>query len=80
MIGALAVTREPERFTTLIMVAPAPRYLDDDGYIGGWAGADIDELLESLDSNYLGWSSVAAPMIMAPPPVLRRGSRCRAGR
>ena len=26
--------------------------------------ADIDELLESLDSNFLGWSSAMAPVIM----------------
>ena len=28
---------------------------------------DIDELLESLDSNYLGWSATMAPVIMGNP-------------
>ena len=64
MIGALAVITEPERFSTLVMVGPSPRYIDDEGYVGGFSRADIDELLESLDSNYLGWSSAMAPVIV----------------
>lgn len=64
MIGALAAIREPERFARLIMVGPSPRYLDDEGYVGGFARADIDELLGSLDSNFLGWSAAMAPVIM----------------
>ena len=34
---------------------------------GGFSRADIDELLESLDSNYLGWSAAMAPVIMGNP-------------
>ena len=47
-----------------MLVGPSPRYIDDDGYVGGFAPADIDELLDSLDSNYLGWSQAMAPVIM----------------
>ena len=64
MIGVLAVTREPDRFAGLVLVAPSPRYLDDDGYTGGFSEDDIEDLLSSLDSNYLGWSSTMAPVIM----------------
>ncbi|GAA1920015.1 alpha/beta hydrolase [Nocardioides marmoribigeumensis] len=64
MIGALAQVRAPERFSRLVMVGPSPRYLDDDGYHGGFSQADIDELLESLAGNYLGWSSAMAPVIV----------------
>nr|WP_272476210.1 alpha/beta hydrolase [Baekduia alba] len=64
MIGALAAAAEPERFARLVMVGPSPRYLDDDGYVGGFSSADIDGLLASLESNYLGWSSAMAPAIM----------------
>jgi sigma-B regulation protein RsbQ len=67
MIGALACIREPERFDSLIMIGPSPRYIDEDGYVGGFGRRDIDELLESLDSNYLGWSSAMAPVIMGRP-------------
>jgi sigma-B regulation protein RsbQ len=46
------------------MVGPSPRYIDDDGYTGGFSREDIDGLLESLESNYLGWSGAMAPVIM----------------
>jgi sigma-B regulation protein RsbQ len=64
MIGALAAIRAPERFAKLVMVGPSPRYIDDDGYVGGFGRADIEELLASLESNYLGWSNAMAPVIM----------------
>jgi sigma-B regulation protein RsbQ len=67
MIGVLAANREASRFAALVLVAPSPRYIDDDGYRGGFSRADIDELLDSLDSNYLGWSREMAPAIMGNP-------------
>lgn len=67
MIGVLAERAEPGRFDKLVMVSPSPRYIDDDTYTGGFTEQDIDELLESLDSNYLGWSGAMAPVIMGNP-------------
>ncbi|MFH9546961.1 alpha/beta fold hydrolase [Streptomyces sp. NPDC017435] len=64
MIGVLAVGMAPERIGALVMVAPSPRYIDDEGYRGGFSAEDIDELLGSLESNYLGWSAAMAPVIM----------------
>jgi sigma-B regulation protein RsbQ len=64
MVGALAAIASPERFSALVMVGPSPRYLDDDGYRGGFSRPDIDGLLDALGSNYLGWSSAMAPVIM----------------
>jgi sigma-B regulation protein RsbQ len=64
MIGVLAAVAEPERFAKLVLVGPSPRYINDDGYIGGFSESDIAELLDSLESNYLGWSSAMAPVIM----------------
>jgi sigma-B regulation protein RsbQ len=65
MIGVLAAAKDPSRFAKLVLVGPSPRYIDDEGYVGGFGEADINELLESLESNYLGWSSAMAPVIMA---------------
>jgi sigma-B regulation protein RsbQ len=67
MIGVLAAAREPDRFSKLVLVGPSPRYIDDEGYVGGFAREDIEELLESLDSNFLGWSSAMAPIIVGNP-------------
>jgi sigma-B regulation protein RsbQ len=67
MVGVLAAIEEPDRFDKLVLVGPSPRYIDDEDYVGGFSREDIDELLESLDTNYLGWSSVIAPVIMGNP-------------
>ena len=64
MIGVLAATRKPEQFGALVLVGPSPRYINDEGYAGGFSREDIDGLLNSMESNYLGWSSAMAPVIM----------------
>ncbi|CAL9367878.1 Sigma factor SigB regulation protein RsbQ [Streptomyces sp. enrichment culture] len=67
MVGVLAAQAAPERIGALVMVTPSPRYIDDEGYRGGFSTEDIDELLASLEANYLGWSSAMAPVIMGNP-------------
>ncbi len=78
MIGVLAAIAEPDRFSKLVLVGPSPRYIDDtddadsgdsadSAYKGGFSREDILGLLDSLDSNYLGWSSAMAPVIMGNP-------------
>jgi len=66
MIGVLAANLQPSRFDRLVLVGPSPRYLDDekDGYRGGFQPEAIEQLVSSLDSNYLGWSQSIAPAIM----------------
>ncbi|MFE5855533.1 alpha/beta fold hydrolase [Streptomyces sp. NPDC056500] len=69
MMGVLAAAREPEAFDGLVLLAPSPCFIDDPatGYRGGFSATDIEELLESLDANYLGWSGAMAPVIMGNP-------------
>lgn len=67
MIGALAAIRAPDMFDSLVMVGPSPRYSDDRDYHGGFSEEQIEELLDFLDDNYLGWSAQMAPMIMGNP-------------
>lgn len=69
MIGALVAKQRPDLLAHLVMIGPSPRYIDDPstGYHGGFTPPDIDGLLESLDSNYLGWSADMAPLIMGRP-------------
>uniref|UniRef100_UPI0035CA396D alpha/beta fold hydrolase n=1 Tax=uncultured Sphingomonas sp. TaxID=158754 RepID=UPI0035CA396D len=64
MIGVLAAQSDPGLFSELILVSPSPCYIDDGSYRGGFAAGDIDDLLESLADNHLGWSSMMAPVIM----------------
>jgi sigma-B regulation protein RsbQ len=49
------------------MVGPSPCYINDGDYVGGFGREDIEELLETLETNYLGWSSSMAPAIMGVP-------------
>ncbi|OZC48780.1 alpha/beta hydrolase [Rhodococcoides fascians A21d2] len=67
MMGVLAADAAPERFSKLVMLVPSPRYIDDGDYRGGFSREDIDELLDSLDSNYLGWSASMAPVVVNAP-------------
>jgi len=82
MIGMLATIKAPEKFVAQVMVGPSPCYINDGDYTGGFSHEDIDELLETMDANYLGWSSSMAPAIMGAPnrPDLREeltSSFCR---
>ena len=67
MIGVLAFKQAPELFGALVMVGPSPRYVDDADYTGGFSRSDIAGLLDSLESNHLGWSAQMAPVIMGNP-------------
>lgn len=82
MMGVLAAADRPDLFERLVLVGPSPRYIDDEGYRGGFGRDEIDELLETMDGNYLGWSQHIAPVIMGVPsrPELGQeltGSFCR---
>jgi sigma-B regulation protein RsbQ len=67
MIGALAVQKAPGMFGKLVMIGPSARYIDDGNYVGGFSEQQIEELLQFLDSNHMGWSAQMAPAIMGNP-------------
>ncbi|TFB59673.1 alpha/beta hydrolase [Cryobacterium sp. Sr3] len=67
MIGVLAANRDPSRFGALVLITPSPRYINAPGYEGGFEVEDIYAMLDDLDSNYFGWSSVMAPLMMGNP-------------
>lgn len=67
MIGGLAAITRPQRFARLVMVGPSPRYLNDPpDYVGGFERAEVDGLIDLMDSNLLGWASFLAPAVMGP--------------
>jgi sigma-B regulation protein RsbQ len=67
MIGALADRQSPGRIAGHVMIGPSPCYINSDDYIGGFTLEDVESLLDTLDRNYLGWSSTMAPAIMGAP-------------
>ena len=64
MIGIIAAQKKPGLFKSLILVSPSPSYINDGDYTGGFTRDQLEELLESLDNNHLGWSMSMAPVIM----------------
>ena len=64
MIGVLASLKAPNLFESLVLVGPSARYINDHDYVGGFSAEQINELLDFLASNYLGWSAAMAPAIM----------------
>jgi sigma-B regulation protein RsbQ len=67
MIGALAAIQRPQRFATLTMIGPSPCYINSGEYKGGMERADVESLLETLESNHVAWSATMAPVIMGNP-------------
>jgi sigma-B regulation protein RsbQ len=67
IMGIMAAAMAPDIFKTLILVSPSPSYINQDDYTGGFSKAEIDELLESMNNNHLGWSMAMAPVIMGNP-------------
>ena len=64
MAGVMAANLSPGLISAHAMVGPSPSYITDEDYPGGFTRDDIDALLSTLESNYLGWSSAMAPRIM----------------
>lgn len=64
MIGMLAAIEYPSFFSDLIMIGGSPRYINAEDYKGGFERSDIEELLATMEHNYIGWANFMAPTIM----------------
>jgi len=67
MMGIIAANKAPDLFSKLVLVGPSPYYINEGDYQGGFTHVQIDELLEALENNHLGWSMAMAPVIMGNP-------------
>jgi sigma-B regulation protein RsbQ len=67
MIGVIAAVREPQRFAKMILIAPSPRFINEQSYNGGFEQKDINELLAAMEADYDGWSHGFAPVMMGAP-------------
>ncbi|KAI3694785.1 hypothetical protein L1987_77765 [Smallanthus sonchifolius] len=57
MIGCIASIKNPNLFNKLILVGASPRYLNSEGYEGGFDLKDIELVFSSIESNYYEWAS-----------------------
>ena len=64
MIGLLAAIKYPDFFSHMILIGPSPCYINDPNYTGGFEKKDIEQLLDTMEKNYIGWANFLAPAIM----------------
>jgi sigma-B regulation protein RsbQ len=65
MIGLIASINAPASIAELIMVCPSPCFLNDlPEYEGGFDKSDLEELIQLMDKNYIGWANYLAPLVM----------------
>ncbi|MEG4802498.1 alpha/beta hydrolase [Microcoleus sp. ARI1-B5] len=65
IIGILSSIQAPNYFNRLILLGPSPCYINDlPNYYGGFERQDIEDLLDIMEKNYMGWASFLAPMVM----------------
>ncbi len=67
MIGLIAAIKRPELFQKLVFVGPSPRYINDTNYVGGFEQRDVEELLDTMDKNYIGWANFLGAAAMKNP-------------
>lgn len=65
IIGMYAAIEEPNLFSQLVMVCPSPCFLNlPPDYMGGFEKEDLEELINLMDKNYIGWANYLAPLVM----------------
>ena len=67
MVGLLAAQMEPKRFSRMAWLGASPRYLNDDGYVGGFRQADVDGLYAAMEGDYHAWATGFGPVAMGNP-------------
>ncbi|MCP4866764.1 MAG: alpha/beta hydrolase [Alteromonas sp.] len=64
-IGMHLAIERPDLINKLVMVCPSPCFLNlPPDYMGGFEKADLEELINLMDKNYLGWASYFAPLVI----------------
>jgi len=65
MIGMHAAIQSPHIFSKLAMICPSPCFLNfPPEYEGGFDKEDLEELINLMDKNYVGWANYLAPLVM----------------
>jgi sigma-B regulation protein RsbQ len=64
MVGSLASLVMPGAFSKMILIGASPRYLNDNGYQGGFTQATLDDLYTAMQSNYYEWAGGFSKLAM----------------
>ncbi|WVZ96767.1 hypothetical protein U9M48_042366 [Paspalum notatum var. saurae] len=66
MIGCIASVARPDLFSHLVLVGASPRYINEDGYEGGFERADVDTMLAAVDADFAAWAPRFAELVVGP--------------
>lgn len=77
MVGGIAALTRPDLFRKMTMIGASPRYLNDDGYVGGFEGADLDALFAAMATNFQAWGAGFAPAVVGVPDNAAIDEFCR---
>lgn len=75
MIGLLAAIEHPTLFRKIVTIGLSPCYMNKDDYTGGFDKKDIDDLIDSISSNYVQWAVEFSKAVVAKPashPAVQR--------
>jgi sigma-B regulation protein RsbQ len=65
IIAGIASTNCADRISDITMICPSPCFLNfPPDYIGGFDREDLEELINLMDKNYIGWANYLAPLVM----------------
>jgi sigma-B regulation protein RsbQ len=65
IIAAIASRQVPASVSKIVMVCPSPCFLNlPPDYFGGFDRSDLEELVDLMDKNYIGWANYLAPLVM----------------
>lgn len=67
IIGLMSAIEAPTHFANTVMVCPSPCFLNLPGYMGGFEWSDLEELIDLMDRNYIGWAHHLAPLVTGQP-------------
>lgn len=67
LAGVIASIRRPWQFKRLALIGVSPRYINEEGYEGGFTRAEIDATYKVLLSNYPAWTKAVSEAAMATP-------------
>jgi len=64
MLGLVAASARPERFLSLFLIGASARYVDEEGYRGGFSRTDVLAMLDAISSDFRGWTTDFAPLVL----------------
>jgi sigma-B regulation protein RsbQ len=64
LVSAMAAVRAPHRFGHLLMIGASPCYREEEGYHGGFTGAQIADLLVRANADLAAWMGGFAPVVV----------------